>query len=179
MGKHTAGDLYQMQSLPLSAKIQMTERRIREWVGYYGSDGIYIGFSGGKDSTVLLDISRKIFPGIPAVFVDTGLEYKEVRDFARQQENVEILRPKMSFRQVIQKYGYPFIGKEVAGCVHGARRYIRKLAAQGGGTVRYRTTATWQTLLELTAGRIRKMNCTGGWHVAKYRLRISKRRHAT
>lgn len=133
MGKHTAGDLYQMQSLPLSAKIQMTERRIREWAGYYGSDGIYIGFSGGKDSTVLLDISRKIFPGIPAVFVDTGLEYKEVRDFARQQENVEILRPKMSFRQVIQKYGYPFIGKEVAGCVHGARRYIRKLAAQGGG----------------------------------------------
>lgn len=84
MGKHTAGDLYQMQSLPLSAKIQMTERRIREWAGYYGSDGIYIGFSGGKDSTVLLDISRKIFPGIPAVFVDTGLEYKEVRDFARQ-----------------------------------------------------------------------------------------------
>ena len=63
MGKHTVGDLHQMQSLPLSAKIQMTERRIREWVEYYGTDGTYLGFSGGKDSTVLLDISRKIFPG--------------------------------------------------------------------------------------------------------------------
>ncbi len=127
MGKHTVGDLYQMQSLPLSAKVQMTERRIREWAEYYGTDGIYLGYSGGKDSTVLLDISRKIFPGIPAVFVDTGLEYEEIRDFVSRQENVEMLRPKMNFRQVIAKYGYPFIGKEVAGCVHGARRYMRKL----------------------------------------------------
>lgn len=127
MGKHTVGDLYQMQSLPLSAKIQMTERRICEWAEYYGTDGIYLAFSGGKDSSVLLDIARKIFPEIPAVFVDTGLEYEEIRDFVRQQENVEILRPKMNFRQVIHKYGYPFIGKEVAGCVHGARRYMRKL----------------------------------------------------
>lgn len=127
MGKHTVGDLYQMQSLPLSAKIQMTERRIREWAGYYGTDGMYLGFSGGKDSTVLLDISRKIFPSIPAVFVDTGLEYEEIRGFVSRQENVEVLRPKMNFRQVIQKYGYPFIGKEVAGCVYGARRYMKKL----------------------------------------------------
>lgn len=130
MGKHTVGDLHQMQSLPLSAKIQMTERRIREWVEYYGTDGTYLGFSGGKDSTILLDISRKIFPGLPAVFVDTGLEYEEIRDFVSRQKNVEVIRPKMNFRQVIQKYGYPFIGKEVAGCVHGARRYMKKLMEQ-------------------------------------------------
>ena len=86
MGKHTVGDLYQMQSLPLSAKVQMTGRRIHEWAEYYGTDGIYLAFSGGKNSTVLLDISRKIFPGIPAVFVDTGLEYKEIRDFVSRQE---------------------------------------------------------------------------------------------
>ena len=140
MGKHTVGDLYQMQSLPLSAKVQMTGRRIHEWAEYYGTDGIYLAFSGGKNSTVLLDISRKIFPGIPAVFVDTGLEYKEIRDFVSRQENVEVLRPKMNFRQVIQKYGYPFIGKEVAGCVHGARRYMRKLmererAESGSGII--------------------------------------------
>lgn len=50
MGKHTVSDLYQMQSLPLSAKIQMTERRIREWVEYYGTDGTAVSFSGGKDN---------------------------------------------------------------------------------------------------------------------------------
>lgn len=41
MNKHTMGDLYQKQSLPLSAKIQMTEYRIREWVDHYGEDGVY------------------------------------------------------------------------------------------------------------------------------------------
>lgn len=130
MNKHTIGDLYQMQSLPLSEKIRMTERRIREWLEYFGSDGVYIGFSGGKDSSVLLDIARKICAEIPAVYVDTGLEYPEIREFVKQHENVEILRPKMNFRQVIEKYGYPFIGKEVAGCVYGARRYMKKLASR-------------------------------------------------
>ena len=69
MGKHTGSDLYQMQSLPLSAKIQMTERRIREWVEYYGTDGSVVSFSGEKDSTLLLYIARKMFPDIPAVFL--------------------------------------------------------------------------------------------------------------
>ena len=54
MNKHTLSDLRQMQSLPLEAKIRMTERRITEW--YEAFDGnVYVSFSGGKDSTVLLD----------------------------------------------------------------------------------------------------------------------------
>lgn len=127
MNKHTINDLYQMQSLPLSIKIRMTEHRIREWVEYYGVDGVYISFSGGKDSTVLLDIVRKMYPDIVAVFVDTGLEYPEIRIFVNQHENVVVIRSKMNFRQVIIKYGYPMIGKEVASCVYGARRYLDRL----------------------------------------------------
>lgn len=79
---------------------------------------------------MLLDIARKICAEIPAVYVDTGLEYPEILEFVKQHENVEILRPKMNFRQVIEKYGYPFIGKEVAGCVYGARRYMKKLMSR-------------------------------------------------
>lgn len=71
--KHTAYDLAQMQSLPLEAKLVMTERRIREWYDHYDGN-VYVSFSGGKDSTVLLDICRKLYPNIPAVFVDTGLD---------------------------------------------------------------------------------------------------------
>lgn len=48
--KHVISDLYQMQSLSLNAKVRMTQRRIREWVDEYGEDGVYISFSGGKDS---------------------------------------------------------------------------------------------------------------------------------
>lgn len=127
MAKHTITDLYQMQALPLSAKIRMTENRIREWVDEYGVDGVYVSFSGGKDSTVLLHMARTIFPSVKAVFVDTGLEYPEIREFVRTFDNVEWLRPKMNFRQVIEKYGYPFISKEVSECVDGARKYLKIL----------------------------------------------------
>ena len=120
--KHTISDLYQMQSLPLQAKIQMTRRRISEWVDAFGEDGIYVSFSGGKDSTVLLDIVRNDFLDVKAVFVDTGLEYPEIRSFVKGFNNVDWIKPKMTFKQVIEKYGYPFISKEVSGCVDGARK---------------------------------------------------------
>ena len=63
MDKHTIGDLHQMQSLPLAAKIQMTERRIREWVEHYGEDGVYISYSGGKASDVLLRQAKVLHSG--------------------------------------------------------------------------------------------------------------------
>lgn len=127
--KHTRYDLAQMLSLPLEAKIHMTQRRIREW--YDAWDGqVYVSFSGGKDSTVLLDIARKMYPDIEAVFVDTGLEYLSVRKFATSQENVTVLRPTMNFRDVICKYGYPVISKEVARDVFWARKNPNGKTAQ-------------------------------------------------
>ena len=56
-------------------------------------------------------------PEIKAVYVDTGLEYPEIKKFVKTFENVTILRPKMSFVDVIKKYGYPMISKEVSECV--------------------------------------------------------------
>jgi 3'-phosphoadenosine 5'-phosphosulfate sulfotransferase (PAPS reductase)/FAD synthetase len=55
-----------------------------------------------------------MYPDVPAVFVDTGLEYPEIREFVRTVENVEWLKPKMNFRQVIEKYGYPVVSKKTA-----------------------------------------------------------------
>ena len=43
--KHTISDLYQMQALPLSAKIRMTERRIEGWIDEFGTDGVYVPFT--------------------------------------------------------------------------------------------------------------------------------------
>lgn len=118
---HTIQELRIRQALPLEQKILMTKARIREWVDHYGLEGVYVSFSGGKDSTVLLHIARSIYPDIKAVFVDTGLEYPEVREFVKTFENVDIIRPKMNFRQVIEKYGYPFISKEVSHKLHDYR----------------------------------------------------------
>lgn len=112
--KHTMEDLRLMQALPLDIKIAMTKRRIRDWINYYGEDGVYVSFSGGKDSTVLLNMVREDYPKVPAVFVDTGLEYPEIREFVKTFDNVEWLRPKMNFKQVIETYGYPFFSKAIA-----------------------------------------------------------------
>jgi 3'-phosphoadenosine 5'-phosphosulfate sulfotransferase (PAPS reductase)/FAD synthetase len=81
-----------------------------------------VSFSGGKDSTVLLHIARQIYPNIPAVFSDTGLEYSAIREFVKTWDNVDIIRPDMNFGQVITTYGYPIIGKEVAEAIYYARR---------------------------------------------------------
>lgn len=127
MARHEYWELKQMQSLPLSAKIQMTRQRIKGWIDEYGEDGVYVSFSGGKDSTVLLDIVRKDYPNTKAVFFDTGLEYPEIREFVKTFDNVDWIKPKMNFRQVIEKYGYPMISKEVSECVQGARRYLKQI----------------------------------------------------
>ena len=101
------------QSLPLEIKVRMTQQRIRQWYEHWGGD-VYVAFSGGKDSTVLLHITREIYPDVPAVFVNTGLQYPEVRSFALSHENVVELRPAMNFKTVIERYGWPVVSKRVA-----------------------------------------------------------------
>lgn len=124
---NTIKQLQDLQSLPLKYKIMITEERIKEWIEEFGEDGCYISFSGGKDSTVLLHLVRKLFPNVVAVFVDTGLEYPEIRDFVKTFDNIIWLKPKQNFRQIITKYGYPFISKEISDKVYGAKRYIKGL----------------------------------------------------
>lgn len=112
------------QNMSLEDKIRFTQRRITEWVEYFGVNGCYISFSGGKDSTVLLHLVRELYPEIEAVFVDTGLEYPEIRKFVKSFDNVTILRPEMRFDKVLEKYGYPIISKEVSECIDGARKAL-------------------------------------------------------
>ena len=130
MSLHDIEDLRQRQSLPLQAKILMTQSRIREWVDYWHDD-VYVSFSGGKDSTVLKHIVDQMYDNIPAVFVNTGLEYPEIQTFVREikagkhecfNPDVEIIRPEMRFDEVVKRYGYPIISKQVADTVEGARR---------------------------------------------------------
>lgn len=142
----TRDELKQMQSLPLEVKVLKTKARIKEWVDYYGEDNVYISFSGGKDSTVLLDIARQEYPNMKAVFVNTGLEYPEIQSFVRTFDNVEILRPQMRFDEVIKKYGYPFISKEVANTVRQAKIALNKPYIAKSYEMEDR-------IIELTAGR--------------------------
>jgi len=131
---HTMDDLRELQAMPLLAKEMLTRARIHEWQvnSIFGIEKGVVSFSGGKDSTVLLDMCRRLYPDMPAVFCNTGLEYPEIQSFVKRQENVEIIRPAMRFDEVISTYGYPLIGKEVAEAIHYARR-IRPYAENAGG----------------------------------------------
>ena len=131
--KYTKEYLAELQGYPLSTKVALTKQRIREWVNRYGEDGVYVSFSGGKDSTVLLHLVREMYgDSIPGVFVDTGLEFPEIRQFVRNFENIVWLKPKKNFRKVIEEYGYPFISKEVSECVYAARKYLTEVLQELG-----------------------------------------------
>jgi len=121
MNAFTREDLSVMQAWPLERKIQVTQTRIMEWYIHYGGN-VAVSFSGGKDSTVLLDLARRAFPNIPAVYVDTDLEYPEIRAFVKTIPNVTWLRPEMPFPKVIEQYGYPAVSKDVAKRIYYARR---------------------------------------------------------
>ena len=126
--------LMQMQSLPLEQKIVVSKQRIKQWLEAW-EDQCVVSFSGGVDSTVLLDLVRSVNPDIKAVFVNTGLEYPQIVRFVKTIPNVDIIRPKMTYKQVIEKYGYPFPSKHIAECVseikHTKSESLKKLRLTG------------------------------------------------
>lgn len=143
-----------MQSLPLSAKIAMSKRRIREWYDYWEGE-VYVSFSGGKDSTVLKHLVETT-PGVydvPVVFVDTGLEYPEVRKFATERADV-VVRPEMRFDEVIKTYGYPVASKEVSQKIFEFRnynlseQYRNELLTGANGRARRKIPEKWKTLID-------------------------------
>lgn len=149
--KHDDNGLAQMQSLPLEAKVRMTVARIRSWADYW-EDDIYISFSGGKDSTVLKHIVDSIIPNVPAVFVNTGLEYPDVRQFALSQKNVVRVDPKLKFYDVITRYGYPVVSKEQAQYIYEARttksEKLRNIRLYGKDQGLGKISERWKFLLD-------------------------------
>lgn len=152
---YTRDDLQTMQGWPLERKILVTQTRIMEWYMRFNGQ-VYVAFSGGKDSTVLLDLARRIYPDIPAMFADTGLEYPEIREFVKSKENITIVRPEMNFKQVIAKYGYPVASKELSIKIQYAKRgaewakkYVDGSAVDTEGRPsRYAVSKRWLKLMD-------------------------------
>jgi len=107
----------------LRERLDYTKMLIHCWVESWGGpDQVYVAFSGGKDSTALLHIVRSLYPTVPGVFCNTGLEFPEIVQFVKQHENIEILHPRIPFHKVIEKYGWPVVNKKVAAAIHRYRR---------------------------------------------------------
>lgn len=120
-------DLQNLQAQSIDFKLQHCINMIAKF--YHNENGkCYLSYSGGKDSTVLKWIihtkAAKLFPellNIPVVYFDTGLEYPEVKQFVKSDNNIIIRRPEINFFQCILKYGYPIISKEISQCICEAR----------------------------------------------------------
>ncbi|WP_417552062.1 phosphoadenosine phosphosulfate reductase family protein [Marinomonas fungiae] len=101
----------------LEVKIFLALQRIIEWYEYWDGQ-VYISFSGGKDSTVLAELVWSIYPEVPAVFSNTGLEYPEIVQFVKRKKKqgypIVIMRPKKTFREVVLEDGFPLISKKVS-----------------------------------------------------------------
>lgn len=151
MAKYTNEDLKVMQGWPLERKIRVTQLRIMEW--YERWQGmVYVSFSGGKDSTVLLDLARRAYPYIDAVFSDTGLEYPEIRSFVKSIHNITVVKPEMSFKDVIQKYGYPVVSKEQSSFIQEYRdsnsEKLKNLRWNGNEKGMWKISEKWKYLVD-------------------------------
>lgn len=140
----------------LEQKIDRTKVLIMDW--YEQFDGkVYVAFSGGKDSTVLLHIVRSLYPDVPAVFANTGLEYPEIVEFVKTVPNTIITRPKMSFKEVLDRYGFPLITKEQSRYIEEIRTtksdYFRDVRLNGkemrnGRSKSFKLSEKWKYMLK-------------------------------
>lgn len=94
-------------------KIKLSEQIIKN--EYDKNNGnVFVSFSGGKDSTVLLHLARKIIPNIKAVFSNTTNEDIDIVKYVKSHDNIIWVKPKMNFKAVVKKYGFPLVSKEVS-----------------------------------------------------------------
>lgn len=107
------------------AKIQSINRQ------FDLENNAYLSFSGGKDSTVLHYLLDEAIPGnkIPRVFINTGIEYKDIYIYAKQMSETDerfvIFSPGVNIIQMLQEEGYPFKSKEHSQKVLEYRRGVR------------------------------------------------------
>jgi 3'-phosphoadenosine 5'-phosphosulfate sulfotransferase (PAPS reductase)/FAD synthetase len=140
------------QRYPLDLKVAMSKVRISEY--YKKRHGkVYVAFSGGKDSTVLLHLVRSLYPDIQGIFCDTGLEFPEIREFVKTVPNIEWIKPKMKFKMVLERYGYPVVSKEQAQfigeiqrgvCEDGIERRLHGINGNRSGVI----SKKWQYLID-------------------------------
>lgn len=118
-------ELRRLQKQPYKWKVDHALDVIREFVEHEGENGVYVSFSGGKDSLVLLHLVRSIYPDVPAVFANTGIEFPEQVKFVRSFPNVTEVHPIKHFPKIIKEDGIVYPSKEVAMYIRDAKKGCR------------------------------------------------------
>ncbi len=103
--------LRRLQKLPMEVKVKLTKIILNHYIKENKDNGVYLSYSGGKDSSVMRRIALEIDANIPSVFCNTTNEQSEIMDYIKKQKNITTLMPKMGFRKILKKYGFPMVSK--------------------------------------------------------------------
>jgi len=120
MNKVQSWQLTQRQGLPLDIKEQLSLRRIKTFYEAFKGD-VYVAVDG-KDSNVLLHLIRRIYPNVKAMHVNTGVGFPENTTQLKQLNNIEFIKPKQTFFQLLKDGFIPFPTKQQAHFIHQAQR---------------------------------------------------------
>lgn len=92
----------------LHVKMLEAKRLIKE---HEPPEGYYLGFSGGKDSIVLLDLAKRAKVKIDVFYNITTIEHPETLDFVKTFPEVQYIQPKATIEELIIKKGFPPLQK--------------------------------------------------------------------
>lgn len=117
MNKVTSEELARRQAWPWKQKVDHSLGVIDQFLSRIDGKA-FVSFSGGKDSSVLLDLCRIINPNIKAVFFNTGMEFpdiiRHVKELKDKGYDIEVINPKKKPSEIWSKYGFPPVSKEQA-----------------------------------------------------------------
>lgn len=168
-----------LYNMSLEDKVMHSLLRIIEFYEYFNGK-VFVSWSGGLDSTVLAHLVRSKYPEVPLVFSNTGLEYPEIVAFVKSKipnssdclelnrkgyvvkiydDNIRIIRPKLTYREVIENYGYPVVSKQVSHMVYTLRHpteknkasrhmYLTGEKSDGSISPYYKLAEKWHKLID-------------------------------
>lgn len=156
--EYRKANIKDMQSWPLDKKIEHAKMRIVEF--YEAMNGkVCVSFSGGKDSTVLPDLVRSLYPDTLAIFANTTNEFPEILKFVKKTPNVKWVHPKKTFTEIMKETGFPLVSKDVSQAIWRLRHrteknqnicnlYLTGYTRAGHYSKRYKLPKKWHPLFD-------------------------------
>lgn len=140
-------NLSKMMAEDQAAKEKKSKAKVNEFVDILGLSKVYVSTSGGKDSAVVADLCKTIYPNIQLIMYDTGLEYQATKKLAEKQ-GAKIIPPKTNWKKFVETKGYPAVSKQVSKRIHDA-----KISPIGAGITMfsrvYHLSLKWLHFLEV------------------------------
>lgn len=103
MSAITVADRIHARSPAFRRRVDRALRLISEHVE--AGHVIGVSFSGGKDSTVLLDLVRRVVPDVPAAFFDCSCELRQTYDIVRHY-GIDVIETEISLIDLCKAGGY-------------------------------------------------------------------------